>query len=430
MNVYCIGIGGIGVSGVARLLKFEGHHVSGSDSNSSIITDALRDDGIPVHFDQTGRHLSRDTDIVVYSVAVSENHPELRRALDLGIPAHTYAEVLGEYSRHKRTIAVCGSHGKTTTTGMLTSVFVSSGAKPSALVGSLMKDFGGLNVIRGADDMFIVEACEYRMNFASLHPKHALVTNIELDHCDYFASEEHYFRAFHSFLRKVPINGIVVMKEQDGPKVDAKNLPCRVIYYDSFIDELRSRQDFQLKVFGDHNIANAACVYAFAQAYGIQPEKILRGLALFSGTWRRMEYKGGLKGASVFDDYAHHPTEVRATLAAFRKHFPDKTIRAVFQPHQHSRTRFFLQDFAQSFQDADEVIVPNIYRARDSEQVAASISVGDLVSEIGRFHKNVRNGGGLDETAQLLSSTAAENQIIVVMGAGDVTKIHSGLDLV
>jgi UDP-N-acetylmuramate--alanine ligase len=207
MNIYCIGIGGIGVSGVARFLKREGHQISGSDIAPSVITETLEGDGIPFSFDQSGENITKDIDVVIYSVAIPDDHPELQKAWEFNIPTHTYAQVLGELSKRKETIAICGTHGKTTTSGMLYSVFLSNGLSPSALVGSLMKDFGGVNTAHGMDDTLILEACEYRRNFASVQPKNVLVTNIEFDHCDFYQTKDHYYRAFKSFLSKVPPDG-------------------------------------------------------------------------------------------------------------------------------------------------------------------------------------------------------------------------------
>jgi UDP-N-acetylmuramate--alanine ligase len=428
MKVYCIGIGGIGVSGVARFLKHEGHDVSGSDLDRSAITDGLSGDGISVYFDQSGEHLTKDTDVVVYSIAIADDHPELMKAWNLGIPTYTYANVLGELSRNKKTIAISGTHGKTTAAGMLYSVFLSNKKSPSALVGSLMKDFGGINIACGSDDDLILEACEYRRNFASLHPAYALVINIEFDHCDFFQTEDHYFRAFKSFLSKVPPKGFIVMRTEDSVKVGADYFQCKVVFYDQYIDELKNRASFNPKVFGEHNLQNAACAYAFAKELGFPEEKILRGLENYSGTWRRMEYKGGIKGAEIYDDYAHHPSEVKATLSALREKYPNKKIRAVFQPHQYSRTKFFLDEFAKSFDDADEVIVSDIYRVRDTDAAVSTISIDDLVSEISEHHQNVRNGEGIKNTAKYINETSAEDDVVVTMGAGDITKIHTKLD--
>lgn len=428
MKIYCIGIGGIGVSGVARFLKHEGHTVFGSDMNQSVVTDGLIDDGIPVNFDQSGEYLTKDVDVVIYSIAIADDHPELMKARDLKISIHTYAEALGELSRNKKTIAVSGTHGKTTVSGMLYSIFLSNNKSPSALVGSLMKDFGGVNIAYGTDEDLILEACEYRRNFAALYPTYALVTNIGFDHCDFFQTEDHYFRAFKAFLSKVPPKGFIIMRVEDSVKVGADYFQCKVIFYDKYINELRNKSDFKLKVFGEHNLQNVACAYAFAKELGFPEEKILRGLESYSGTWRRMEYKGGIRGAKIYDDYAHHPSEVRATLSALREKYPDKKIRAVFQPHQYSRTKFFLDEFAKSFDDADEVIIPNIYRVRDKDEIVSSISVDDLVSEISENHERVQNGKGLSETAKYLNESISEEDVVVVMGAGDVTKIHAKLD--
>jgi UDP-N-acetylmuramate--alanine ligase len=338
--------------------------------------------------------------------------------------------LLGELCHQRSSIAVCGTHGKTTVTGMLYSIFLAAQKSPSCLVGSLMKDFGGRNSIGGDDDTFILEACEYKGNFKNLRPNYALSTNVDFDHCDYFQTEDHYFRTFKSFFSEVPPEGFIVMRVEDSVKVGADYFRCKVFFYDKYVDFLRSCDELNMQVFGEHNYWNAACAYAFAHEYGIDHADIIKGLNSFSGTWRRMEYRGRLSGARVYDDYAHHPTEVRATLSALREKYSDSKIRVVFQPHQFSRTKFFLNDFARSFDDADEVIVPNIYRVRDSDLSAQSVTVDDLVHKLSAYkNDSVRNGEGLKNTSDYIQQSAKDGEVIVLMGAGDVTNVQNNWKL-
>lgn len=430
MKIHCIGIGGIGLSGIARFLLDQGHEVSGSDSSSSQNLLALADEGMTIFGTHDEKNITGDIDTVIYSAAIPEDNVELRKAKQLGLSIHTYAETLGAMSSTLDTIAVSGSHGKTTTTGMLYSVFRAAGKIPSALIGSLMKDFDGSNVAIGTDKTFIVEACEYRGNFLPLHPKHILCTNVDYDHVDYFQTPDHYYRTFKSFFSKVGKGGFIVMRTEDSVKVGADYFAARVIFYDQYIDYLKELPDFQMKVFGEHNYHNAAAVYAFAKEYGIAEDAILEGLASFSGTARRMEYKGEWKGAKLFDDYGHHPVEVAATLNAMRYQFPDQNIYAVFQPHQYSRTRHFLPDFANAFEAANHVIIPNIYSARDSEAEKNATSVQDLVNAIAHSHPSVRDGGGFENTLAILENELKEGDILVVMGAGDIGKLFDRIPVV
>lgn len=396
-KIFFIGIGGIGMSGLARLLKAKGKEVSGSDSASSSTTDELEEEEIGITIGHNSHHLEEDTELVVYSEAIPETNVELVKARELGIPTLTYFEALGEVTEGYRVIAVAGSHGKTTTTAMLALILQQAGKDPTVIVGSKLKEFGNKNVRIGESDLFVVEACEYRRNFLSLKPDLLGITNIELDHLDYFKDQADYEQAFNTLAGQ--------SQEVLWP-------------------EDTSEYEGELGIPGEHNQKNAGLAAMMARRLGVKEPDIASALAGYLGAWRRFEFKGtSLYGALIYDDYAHHPSEITATLQGAREKYPDERIIAVFQPHQYSRTRALLQDFAEAFEDADEVIIPNIYPARDSEEDRKAISPDILVDEISRYHENVRNGSGLENTQRYLEDTLEEGDVLIVMGAGDVDKI-------
>lgn len=400
-KVFFVGIGGIGMSGLARLLKAKERHVEGSDAHASSTTQELEDEGIAVHLGHAGTQLPEDTELLVYSEAVPEDNPERQQAREWGIPEMSYFEALGEATRHHHVIAIAGSHGKTTTTAMLGLILERAGKDPTVIVGSKLKEFGNRNVRVGQSDLFVVEACEYRRNFMSLKSDLLGITNIELDHLDYFKGQEDYEQAFEDLAAQ-----------------------SQEVLWPEDVSEYEG----ELSIPGEHNLMNAGMAAALARRLGVGEPAIASALLDYKGAWRRFEFKGAsLYGALIYDDYAHHPTEIRATLAGAREQFPDARIVAVFQPHQYSRTAALLDEFADAFADADEVIIPNIYEARDTAEDKAAVSTDTLVEAIAEYHDDVKNGQGLAETAAYLAETTEEGDVILVMGAGDVNKIIPAL---
>ncbi len=396
-NVYCIGIGGIGLSALARLLRRDGKAVSGSDAAASPVTEGLERDGIGVFLGHDAAHVPEGTDVVIYSTAVPDDNPELRRARELGIPALTYPQALGEVSGRYKTVAVAGTHGKTTTTAMLARIFQAAGLEPTVILGSLLKEERS-NFIAGSGEWFIVEACEYRRAFLNLHPFILVITNVEAEHLDYYRDLEDIRSAFDELRALVPPEGRVIREE-----------------------DYRNEDVPPLKVIGAHNRRNAQAALAAARAAGIAPDVARRALADFTGTWRRQEYRGKTKGgAGVYDDYAHHSTEIRATLAAFRGAFPGKRIIAIFQPHLYSRTKLLLDDFAESFADADDVFVAPIYAAR--EKPDPSVTSAMLAEKI--------PGGSYAEDMSALGRELEEkgpDTLVITLGAGDIYKLAERL---
>lgn len=393
-HIFFVGVGGIGLSGLARLLKAQDHICSGSDIQESSITKELTQEGMHVRIGH--QELPEETELVIYSEAVPLDTPELVDAEAKDIPMMTYFEALGELTSRYRVLAIAGTHGKTTTTAMLGLILIHAGMDPSILVGSKLREFGGKNVHLGSSDLFLVEACEYRRNFLPLKPSLLGILNIELDHVDYYKDFEDYESAFKE------------LAEQSEEVV----WPEEVSEYEG-----------ELYLPGRHNAMNAGMAAHLARRLGVKEPVIAETLAHFTGTWRRFDYQGTSNGALVYDDYAHHPTEIRATLQAAREKHPEARIIAVFEPHQYSRTAELLDDFAESFEEADQVIIPGIYGVRDSKEASASVTPQDLVNAIALHHEQVSFGDGYENTAKQLLQEIGPGDLVMVMGAGSVDQL-------
>lgn len=416
-----IGVGGIGVSALARMMLLRGVSVTGSDRDRSLITESLEMAGATIFIDHDRAHVPEACDLVIYSPAVPEDNPELRVARERGVQTLSYPESLGMISRGMRTIAVSGTHGKTTTTAMLAGVLVGAHLNPTVIVGSLLKS--GSNFISGTSDIFVVEACEYKRSFLNLSPEILVITNIDNDHLDYYGTIEGVQKAFAELVEKVPVTGAIVCDPSD-PLVAPVLVKAVARIADYSLGNPTSK--LKLSVPGEHNIKNAKAALAVVRILGVNEDEAIELVAKFEGTWRRMEYKGKLlSGALVYDDYAHHPTEIKATLQGFRAKYPAGRIRVVFQPHLYSRTKLLLNEFAESFSDADEVIVVPIYAAR--EKPDPEITAEKLTQAIKAHHKKVSAISEFSAVESYISTTTEKDDIIITMGAGDVFKIGGRL---
>ena len=421
-KVHCIGIGGIGVSALARMFLSRGVAVSGSDMALSEITALLVEKGVTIYEGHDAKNVPEDVDMVVYSPAVREGNPEYDEAKRRGVPLLSYPEVLGLLSQNMKTIAVSGTHGKTTTTAMIAHIVLKAGFSPTVIAGSLMHPLPErgvserTNFIAGTSDVFIVEACEYRRSFLALHPDILVITNIEEDHLDYYADLADIQSAFSSLVSQMKEGGRVVCRPGTAAIVP-------VVEGVESIDYGTVSASLSLKVFGKHNEENARAAIAAARVLGISENVAAESLSDFPGTWRRGEYKGSLaSGAKVYDDYAHHPTEIRTTLLGFREAFPSAHISVIFQPHLYSRTKLLMDEFAKSFDDADAVIVADIYAAREKDD--GTVHARDLVEYIQKEGKDARYGGSLTDIREFLSKKEyTDSDIIITMGAGDVHMI-------
>jgi UDP-N-acetylmuramate--alanine ligase len=418
-KVHFVGIGGIGMSGLVQLVLDHGVTVTGSDRDTSPVTELLERKGVHVMTPQVAENVPENADLVVYSDAVPEGNPERLRAGELSIEQLSYFQALGKVSEGKRTIAVAGTNGKTTTTGMLARVLKDAGASPLAIVGSIVKDFES-NYLPGTSDLFIVEACEYRRHFLNLNPEVLIVTNIELDHTDYFRDLVDVQDAFRTLMERVPENGAIIT-DATHPNIAPLllNVSAKVIDY-------TLEPAYKLRLPGDFNVMNARGAAGAARFLlpELSEETLSKSLADFHGTWRRFEYRGKTKqGAEVYDDYAHHPTAIIGTLAELRKRTTGKLFVA-FHPHLYSRTRDLFDGFSVAFKDADYTLIAPIYAARETD-------AGDISSELlaERITLNGTNATALDSFAAIEEAlaVAGPNDTIVTMGAGDIYKVADAL---
>ena len=425
-KAHFIGIGGIGISAIARMMLKNGVRVSGSDRASSPITEELKKIGAKIHIGQKASQVPPDADLVVYTIAIPEDNPELKRARELGIPLLTYPQALGAVSKKRFTIAVSGTHGKTTTTAMIGKIFGDAKKDPTVVVGSLLKDAKS-NLIAGRGKYFIAEACEYRRSFLNLEPKIIVITNIDNDHLDYYKDLRDIQKAFSEFVSKLGKNNYLIT-DANNPKIKpvAKKAVCRVVDY-----EKENLGDLKLLVPGKHNLANAKAALAAARIVGISKRTALKSLSSFSGTWRRFEFKGRTEaGAAVYDDYGHHPTEIEVTLLAAREFMKGKKdgprkLTAVFHPHLYSRTKLLFEDFAKSFDLADRVLILPIYAAREKED--KSVSSEKLAAAIRKRGTPAKAVGSFKEAERILLKETGPQDLIMTIGAGDVYKVGEAI---
>ena len=418
-NVHFVGIGGIGMSALAQMLAHDGVGVTGSDRERSPVTEMLEKKGIAVTVPQAAENVPTDADIVVYSDAVPPDNPERAEAARRGIPQLSYFAMLGKVSAGKRTVAVAGTHGKTTTTGMLAKILVDAGASPTAIIGSIVKDFES-NYVAGTSDIFVVEACEYRDHLLELSPEVLVITNLEWDHTDYFPSLAALQETFRRAIGRVPETGVIVTDPANPnitPLLSAAR--ARVVDYTA-----EPAHKLLLPGVFNQNNARAAAAAARAIRPDISEETIAAALASFHGTWRRFEYKGTTPaGAEVYDDYAHHPTAVHETLQALRARATGK-IFVAFNPHLYSRTRDLLDEFATAFKDADEVLVAPIYAAREVDD--GSISSELLAERVQAAGTHARAATFVD-IESILNTEPKSGDTIMTMGAGDIYKVAGAL---
>ena len=449
-RVHFIGIGGCGMSGLARMLLDSGAIVSGSEPKPNPQTFQLTALGARISRNQLGEFLTGETDLVVRTAAVPDSNLEFRAALKLGIATVKYAELLGQVMAERHGVAVAGTHGKSTTTAMIAFALEQCGADPSFVVGGTVPQLGNAGSRSGASNLFVAEACEFDRSFHALRPKVAVLLNIEEDHLDCYSGIDEINESFRQFVALVPPTGVIIAHGRDAnvakvidgaaarvqtvsltPGTTWSTMPTGLVDgcpTGAVCRDGKPVATLKLSVSGEHNLSNATMAVAACAACGLDPAKAAEAVGRFTGVDRRMTVMGRFRGANVVDDYGHHPTEIRATLAALRERFAPKRLICVFQPHQHSRTRFLLDDFAASFAAADLTIVPDIYFVRDSESERQRVSSGDLVE---RIKANGHEALHLPQFAQIvehLREIARDGDLIVTMGAGNVWEV--GRDLV
>ncbi|MDA1208809.1 MAG: Mur ligase domain-containing protein [bacterium] len=419
MKIFCSGIGGIGLSAYAALQAQLGHSVSGSDREDSALIHDLKSQGIPVSLMQDGKAVPDDSDLFVYSEAIDSDNPDRLRARELDIREISFFKALGDIALAYQLIAVCGTHGKSTTTAMAAQVLIDAGVDPTIIVGTKLPILDGRNWRKGESKVFLVEACEYRRNFLHLSPDIVLITNADGDHFDAFESVEDYRSAFVEFIGPVPDDGVIIFHGSDDSSVEIASTRANTLDADTY--DLPT-----LSVPGKHMQKNAQLVLALAEHLHISDAT--ESLQRFTGTWRRMEVKGDTAdGVTVIDDYAHHPIEIAATISATKERYPGRRIVCVYQPHLHERTRTFYDAFSPSFQGVDVLVMSDIYEARsevsnpvDTAQFAKDIDAG--------IEGECIYGGSLQASETLLrSSILRPFDVLIVMGAGDVTTVAEHL---
>ena len=421
-HVHFIGIGGIGVSAIARMMIGQGKQVSGQDMHDSEIIHALQKLGAEITVGQTHDAIPANADLVVYTIAIQTYDPVLFENLTkLEIPVRSYPQMLHEVTAGKYTIAISGTHGKTTTTAMIAGILSDAQKDPTVIVGSLLSS--GTNFIAGHSEYVVVEACEYRRSFLNIEPTILVITNIDEDHMDYYTDIEDIKSAFRELAMKVPSNGYIVCNPADKNIADViKDVKATIVDYSTYVTGTIS-----LKVPGAHNKRNAAAAVALGETLGIAVVDSTKSLGEFSGTWRRFQRKGTLaNGACLYDDYAHHPKEIIATLEGFRELYPKNQwkIIVLFQPHLFSRTKSLFTEFTESFNDADTVVVLPIYAAREEDD--GTVSSGMLARDIAGPHA-VSAASFTDAEKYIHDLPVDDHTVVVTMGAGDVYTIADAL---
>ena len=447
IHIYFIGIGGISMSGLAEILLSKSFRVSGSDRAPSDLTLKLEEQGVTVYYGQREENITSDIDLVVYTSAIKPDNPELIATNRLSIASLTRAQLLGQMMRNYKTpIAVSGTHGKTTTTSMISQILLENDEDPTLSIGGIYKPIGG-NIRVGSSDRFVTEACEYTNSFLSFYPKIGIILNIEEDHLDFFKDINDIRNSFHEFARLLPADGTLIINgDIERCEEITADLACKVITYGSSHDcdyhpssitydesgcpsfhlmhKGGKEEVFSLRVPGEHNIYNAVAAIALADLLGIACDVTAKALLHYGGTDRRFEYKGKVNGFTIIDDYAHHPTEIKATLLAARN-YPHRTTWCVFQPHTYTRTKAFLTDFAKALSLADEIILADIYAAREKDTLG--ISSQTLQSEIEKLGHRCYYFPTFEEIQNFLLTNCTKDDLLITMGAGDVVKIGENL---
>ena len=445
-HVHFIGIGGISMSGLAEVLLKEGFTITGSDSQASNLTKQLEAQGAKIFIGQRASNIEAGCDLVVYTAAIRPDNPEFAQAVAMNIPTLSRAELLGQMmDNYPRSITVSGTHGKTTTTSMVAHILLAAQSDPTISIGGILNAIGG-NIRVGSSDLFLTEACEYTNSFFHFYPKYNIILNIEEDHMDFFKDLDDIRNSFHRFAQNTNDDGVLIINSEiEHPEGITEGLTAKVVNYGTRGDEDYYATDITyndfgcasfvahtpndcfpvtLSVPGEHNVSNALSAIAFGAEAGFSKEHITAGLAAFGGTVRRFEVKGHLGNVTVVDDYAHHPTEIAATLTA-AKNFPHDRIICVFQPHTYTRTKAFWNDFAKALSMADIVVMADVYAARETDTLG--VRSEDLAKDIAALGTECHYFAGFDEIENFLLEKCMNNDLLITMGAGDVYKIGENL---
>ena len=451
VSVYFLGIGGSGMSSLAEILTAAGFRVSGSDKSRSAFTDILESKGITVFYGQRAENITDEIDCAVFTSAVPKDNPEYIALQEKNIPCLTRAQLLGQIMKNYNTpIAVSGTHGKTTTTSMISEILLKADLDPTLSIGGILKTIGS-NARVGKTEYFVAEADEYTNSFLNFFPKIGIILNIEEDHPDFFKDLADIRSSFRKFAELLPADGCLLINSAIPHMEEITDgLPCRIITYglgpgadyypDNIIyDEMgcpsftlhspgQKDRQFSLQVRGDHNISNALAAIALADLLSIDRKITADALHTYIGAVRRFEYKGTVGGITVIDDFAHHPTEISATLKAAAK-YPHKTLWCVFQPHTFTRTKALLKDFAEALTLADQIVLADIYPSREPVSLGRELGISSevLQQEICSLGKECHYFPTFDEIENFLLENCIKGDLLITMGAGDVLKIGENL---
>ena len=447
IHIHFIGIGGISMSGLAEILSEEHFTVSGSDAKESDLTRHLEHLGIKVYYGQTAANITDDIDLVVYTAAIHEDNPEFACAREKGIPMMPRAELLGQImDNYRNSIAVAGTHGKTTTTSMISQILLAAKCDPTITVGGILKALDG-NLRVGKSDFFLSEACEYTNSFLHFYPKYSIILNIEAEHLDFFKDIQDIRHSFHQFASNTREDGAIIINGDipDYTEITAGLKPqvitfglsdsCTFHPADITFDEkacasftaMKGQETLMkvtLHVPGMHNVSNALAAIALADDLGLSTDAVAKGLSDFGGADRRVQYKGCVDGVTIIDDYAHHPHEIEATLKT-AQNYPHKTLWCIFQPHTYTRTKAFLPQFAEALSLADKVILADIYAARETDTLG--ISSEDIVKLLKEKGKEAWYLPTFDEIEKFVMEHCTQGDLLITMGAGDVVNVGENL---
>ena len=447
IHVYFMGIGGISMSGLAEILHEEGFSISGSDMKESPLTQQLQAKGIHVYYGQVASNITSDIDLVVYTAAIREDNEEWIAAKEANIPMLTRAQLLGQImDNYKKSIAVSGTHGKTTTTSMISQVLLEADTDPTITVGGILSAIDG-NLRVGNSEVFISEACEYTNSFLNFRPRYSIILNVEAEHLDFFKDLEDVRNSFKKFAANTLTDGATIINgEIEDYEGLIEGLPHKVVTYgfdsrfDFYAENIRFDEhacgiftavhqgkelfEVHLNVPGMHNVSNALATIALATLMELPQDALLAGLRKFGGANRRFQYKGTVGGVTVIDDYAHHPTEIAATLSA-AANYPHQRLVLVFQPHTYSRTHAFLDEFAEVLSQVDLLVLADIYAAREKNTIG--ISSKDLLVKLEEKGCNCHYFPSFEEIEKFLLKNCMNGDLLITMGAGNVVEIGESL---
>lgn len=448
-RIHFIGIGGISMSSLAEILLHKGKKVSGSDGVQSTVTDSLVKMGIDVAIGQRAENITDDIDLVVYTAAVNEDNPELIAARKSKAAVIDRAELVGMLMlEYRHPISVAGTHGKTTTSSLVTEILMEAGVDPTVSIGGMLPSIGG-NYRIGGDDYFVLESCEYCDSFLKFNPHSAIILNVDKDHIDYFKNLDNIYKSFNKFAKRLPEDGFLIINSEiprlsevlegvrcsyetygktSGSDWYAENITYDNMGHGSYTVYYKGEKitDVSLSIPGEHNVYNSLGAFALAYRYGIKIEDIVKGMLNYHGTDRRFQYKGTFNGVSVIDDYAHHPTEIEATINSARANDIGRLVIA-FQPHTYSRTFELLNDFAKVLSKADEVVLLDIYASREKD--TGLVSSRDLAEKIEENGGKVVYCGSFEKAEEYIVENCNPQDMLITMGAGDIVKLGEKLVL-